>query len=306
MDILEVGESSSTLFAGTRNAAITLLAVTACCVIARFVDSFTRGGKRLNVDDILSLLALILLACYSALNYVLANDLQHPDYSKLTSGYFAQQSTILTFVAGFAMYFSKAPILVLYVRLFGIKTWLRVVSYSTLALSFVVFLTTMSIAGATCSQSAEVDPNFLDTCLKTTVAVGVANGATAVVTDIIIIILPLPIIAGLTLPFHKKIGLAVVFSTGIFAIAASAISLYFKSISLAGHSTAFAVTLVCTIFECCLAIMVGCAPALRACWAKIERNNALYAKARSRLAHFRSFRSTENGKPEDQDYTQLP
>ncbi|KAI0112745.1 hypothetical protein F4776DRAFT_667102 [Hypoxylon sp. NC0597] len=246
MESLALQESGAASIAGFRNAGICLIAVTAGCVTARFADSFTRGSRKLIIDDILSLLALILLVCYAAFNYASANDLQHPDDPNLTIGYFAQQSLILTLIAGFAMYFAKTPILALYLKLFGIKTWLRVASYATLVLSFVLFLITLSIAGAACSQTSEVDISFLEKCITTSISVGVANGATAVVTDIIIIVLPLPIIAGLRLPLHKKIGLAIVFLTGIFAIAASAISLSFKGMSLAGQSTALAPTLFCT------------------------------------------------------------
>ncbi|OTA52373.1 hypothetical protein K449DRAFT_403013 [Hypoxylon sp. EC38] len=227
-------------------------------------------------------------------------DAGHPDNPNVTISYFAQRSLTLTLVAGFAMYFAKTPILVLYLKLFGIKTWLRVASYATLTLSFIIFLITLSIAGAACSQTSEVDMNFLEKCITTSVSVGVSNGATAVITDIIVIILPLPIIAGLELPLPKKIGLAIVFLTGIFAIAASAISLYFKAMSLAGHSTALAPTLFCTIIECSLAIMVGCAPALRSCWAKYGK------KVQSALVYFRTPRSMESHKPEGQDYMELP
>lgn len=114
------------------------------------------------------------------------------------------------------MYFSKTPLLILYIRLFGIKSWLRVTCYATLALSFVLFLTSLSVVGTACSHSEEApDPMLLAKCIKTKMLVGVMNGSTAVVTDIIVVILPLPTIAKLALPLHKKIGLAVLFLSGI-------------------------------------------------------------------------------------------
>ncbi|KAI1090079.1 hypothetical protein F5B19DRAFT_464583 [Rostrohypoxylon terebratum] len=182
------------------------------------------------------------------------------------------------------MYLSKTPLLVLYLKTFGVKQWLRITSYATLVISLIIFLTTTAIVGAICSRKVvtEDDIFLLETCLKTTVSVGVAQGSTAVVTDIITILLPLPAIAGLNLPFHKKIGIALVFLTGTFAIAASAISLYFKSLSLAGHSTALIITLFCTIIECSLAIIVGCAPAIRTCWyAYACKKSASYERLRS-------------------------
>ncbi|KAI1445751.1 hypothetical protein F5Y02DRAFT_100098 [Annulohypoxylon stygium] len=188
---------------------------------------------------------------------------------------------ILTTLSACTMYLSKTPLLILSARVFGVKKWLRITSYATLVTSFIVFLATTAVVDATCSQKVVTDEDIflLGDCLKITVSVGVVNGSTAVVTDIIIILLPLPVIAGLNLPFHKKIGIAVVFLTGIFAIAASAISLYFKSLSLAGHSTALVTTLFCTIIECSLAIIVGCAPAIRACW-YLYKKSALYERLR--------------------------
>lgn len=124
---------------------------------------------------------------------------------------------ILTTLSACTMYLSKTPLLILSARVFGVKKWLRITSYATLVTSFIVFLATTAVVDATCSQKVVTDEDIflLGDCLKITVSVGVVNGSTAVVTDIIIILLPLPVIAGLNLPFHKKIGIAVVFLTGI-------------------------------------------------------------------------------------------
>ncbi|KAI4866585.1 hypothetical protein F4820DRAFT_416560 [Hypoxylon rubiginosum] len=305
MDSLQ--QSGDASISGFRGAGISLIVITALFVTVRIGNSFSSGNRRLLVDDFLSVLAFILLVCYSAWNYVSANELQDPNNPNVTIGYYMESSLVLTLLAGFAMYFSKTPLLILYIRLFGIKSWLRVTCYATLTLSFILFLTSVSVAGTACSRSDEApDPTILTKCIKTSILVGVMNGSTAVVTDIIIIILPLPIIAKLALPLHKKIGLAILFLTGIFAIVASVVSLYFKSMSLAGYSAALGPTLFCTIIECSLAIMVGCAPAVRSCWTKYERDHALYAKMQSMFSSFKLTGPRKIAKSECQQYEQLP
>ncbi|KAI1457881.1 hypothetical protein F4805DRAFT_426738 [Annulohypoxylon moriforme] len=277
-----------------------------CFVVTRITASCGGGNRRLFADDALSIVALILLSCYSAVTYTF----ELPNVSELTSmsiatiNYVLHRSIILTTIATLTMYFSKAPVLVLYVRIFGVKKWLRVISYATLLLSLIIFLTTITVVGATCSHTV-VDVNdvyLLEKCLATTISVGVVNGSAAVVTDIIIITLPLPVIARLSLPFHKKLGVAMVFLTGIFAITASAISLYFKSMSFAGHSTTLTATLFCTIIECSLAIIVGCVPGVRACWSAYKKS-ALHNRLRLSLSRFGSAEIPKN-KGEDNSIEQ--
>ncbi|KAI0884950.1 uncharacterized protein GGS22DRAFT_188228 [Annulohypoxylon maeteangense] len=194
------------------------------------------------------------------------------------------------------MYLSKTPLLILYIRLFGVKNWLRIISYVTLVVYLIPSLTTVIVVGATCSRSvAAIDDIYiLEKCLETTLSVGVVNGSTAVITDIIVILLPLPVIARLSLPFYKKVGIAMVFLTGIIAIFASAISLYFKSMSLAGHSTTLVATLFCTIIECSLAIIVGCVPAVRACWSSYKMSD-LHSRIKVAFSRSESIELLKNG-----------
>ncbi|KAI1206115.1 uncharacterized protein F4807DRAFT_439888 [Annulohypoxylon truncatum] len=294
MEPVEVPSVSITKSLG---AIIFLNIVAGCFVASRIAASCSRGNRSLSIDDFLSLVALILLSSYSAVTYTfeLPTGSQVENMPITTIDYVLRQTIILTTVAAFTMYFSKTPLLVLYVRIFGVKKWLRMMSYTTLALSLMLFLTTTAVVGATCSRKVSASDYMppLEQCLETTISVGVANGSTAVLTDIIVIILPLPAIAGLNLPFHKKVGIAIIFLTGIFATSASAISLYYKSMSFTGHSTTLMVTLFCTIIECSLAIIVGCVPGVRACWSAYEMS-ALHKKVKSMFARSRSVKSSEN------------
>ncbi|KAI2602641.1 hypothetical protein GGR54DRAFT_623453 [Hypoxylon sp. NC1633] len=287
-----------------RNAGICLTAVAALFVTVRVANSCSRGNRWLLVDDSLAVIALLLLAGFSAMSYVAANEVQGSGNETLSPTYFAQQSVILTVLARVSMFFSKAPIITLYLRIFGIKTWLRIVCYTTLALLLIYYVVTLSVVGAACSQgNGAGDPNFIEKCIGTTISAGIANGATAVITDIIIMILPLPIIAKLMLPFRQKIGLALIFLTGAFATTASVISLYFKTMSLLGQYTNMTAALFCGTIECSLTIMVSCAPAIHACWSRYVSSHVLYAKLQSAWSSFKI--CPRVGRKEEQDYAQL-
>ena len=66
------------------------------------------------------------------------------------------------------------------------------------------------------------------------------------IADVIILVLPVPVILKLQMATPKKVGLSVVFLTGAFAIVASAVSLYYKWGSFKGTSTDLTSAMVCT------------------------------------------------------------
>lgn len=114
------------------------------------------------------------------------------------------------------MWSAKAPILLLYIRIFNIEKWLRITSYCILVATFIILMTTSTVSAVLCAPGIhEITPLFLADCATKGSQFGIAIAAVAVVTDIIIFVLPLPIIFRMQLPLHKKIGLVAVFFTGI-------------------------------------------------------------------------------------------
>lgn len=119
-------------------------------------------------------------------------------------------------VSGFATWTAKAPIFFLYVQLFGIKKWIRIISYLALAGSFLFILGITSWISAMCSPvGREISLEFIHTCTVTSSVSGLITGAVGLAVDILIFILPLPIIAKLRLPLGKKIGVSLCFLSGI-------------------------------------------------------------------------------------------
>ncbi|KAI1385521.1 uncharacterized protein F4822DRAFT_413315 [Hypoxylon trugodes] len=184
------------------------------------------------------------------------------------------------------MYFAKTPILVFYTRVFNIKKWLRVTSYATLAITAALYLAATIYASIPCDPRGKpIDDAFLVNCQRSTFPTSIWRCATAIATDIVILGLPIPTITGLNLPLSKRIGVAIVFLIGLLAIATAIISLYYQS-QLLGGPSAMTIAMLCTCLECCIAIIVGCAPALRSFWLGFVQNSTVYPRMQGTLSNF--------------------
>lgn len=114
------------------------------------------------------------------------------------------------------MWSSKAPILFLYISLFGVRRWLRITSYITLVVFAAAIIVAAAIASAPCDPNHQTpDIMMLLHCTEVSSKVGVGLGVLSVTADVIIIILPIPVIVTLNLPRAKKFGLLIMFMSGI-------------------------------------------------------------------------------------------
>lgn len=114
------------------------------------------------------------------------------------------------------MWCSKAPILFLFISLFGVRAMLRISSYIVLVLLGIATLIAAAGTSAACDPRGDgITPEFILHCSQMASKYGVALGFVSVFVDVIIIILPVPAVWQLNLPKHKKIGLSIVFMSGI-------------------------------------------------------------------------------------------
>lgn len=119
-------------------------------------------------------------------------------------------------LAAVSFVFSKTPILLLYTRLFGVKTWLRICSYVTLTCLTILVLASAIVTCSVCTTYEDnVAPSFIARCTLWSGWGGVASGVLSLVVDIVILVLPISIISQLHLQTYKKIGLGLVFASGI-------------------------------------------------------------------------------------------
>jgi predicted MFS family arabinose efflux permease len=87
-------------------------------------------------------------------------------------------------ISGFATWFAKAPILALYLRLFGVRTWVRIVCWFMLAATAIAYLVAISYNAAGCTpKPPDVDIEFIIECTHLSSVVGTTLGGIAVTTD---------------------------------------------------------------------------------------------------------------------------
>ncbi|KAK3319609.1 hypothetical protein B0T19DRAFT_269619 [Cercophora scortea] len=224
--------------------------------------------KRFLADDWFSILGLVFLVVIGVL-YSEMRVSSTGEGRKATLEDMGRMTVAIGFIASFGAYFAKVPILILYLRLFGVYTYLRNSCYILLAVPLLLLAGSASYGAALCSPDNKVmDTTFLVGCVRSGLGVCVWNAAVSLAADILIFVLPLPVIFGITLPRRKKIGLVVIFLVGILGVTAGAVALYFRAISLAGFGTSSTNVgeMLGPVIECSIAIMVGCVPAVSSFW----------------------------------------
>ncbi|KAI3322683.1 hypothetical protein HD806DRAFT_110855 [Xylariaceae sp. AK1471] len=224
-------------------------------------------SKKLLIDDYISISAIPFLIAVSVSSSLAGNGFHDPSLSPYRV---AQLAVSLSVFTPLALWTCKAPILFLYIRLFGIKKWLRITSYATLAVTGVVYISgIVSIPPACTPHTHDLSEDFINSCQTRTRLINVYLGIVSVLADVIILVLPMPVVFGLKLLVRSRIGLVFLFLSGLFAIGASIISLYFKAMSLKLPMTSLALSILATVTECSVALIVGCVPSLRVLWSKI-------------------------------------
>lgn len=90
--------------------------------------------------------------------------------------------------------------------------WVRITCYSGIVLTFLQFVAGSSILAAYCNSAGKdlLNSTVIDACLTWDAYAILWKGVIAVVVDIILFLLPFPIIIKLQLPRRKKINLAIV------------------------------------------------------------------------------------------------
>ncbi|KAI0183774.1 hypothetical protein EV127DRAFT_486831 [Xylaria flabelliformis] len=235
-------------------------------VLLRLVANW-KYNRKLLIDDFISIVAIPLLISVQILSDYAGNGFHDPDIAPYRV---AQLAVAIAVATPLALWTCKAPILFLYIRLFGIKKWLRITSYITLVLMGAVYISGIIATPPACTpHSHDLSEDFINGCQNRTREINVYLGSVSVLADVVILILPLPVIFGLKLVVKSRIGLIFLFLSGLFAIGASIISLVFKAMSLQFPDTSLALSILATVTECSIALIVGCVPSLRVLWSKI-------------------------------------
>ncbi|KAI1809207.1 hypothetical protein GGS20DRAFT_572956 [Poronia punctata] len=250
--------------------------IAAIFVLIRLANSWQITGK-LHLDDWMSLLALAFLIALSVLSYIGATVPNNPRTPLAT---IPQVFATLVWVSAAALYFGKVPLLVMVLRVFETSRWVRINTYIVLVAPPVLFAGGAIYVTIYCSTVGKI----VTKCLQTGLALGIWNGAVAVISDIIILAIPFPVIFKLNVARNKKVGLLLLFLTGIFTLITSAVTLYFKASSLAGSSVNIIGSVIGALLEAAIALVVSCLPAIRALWLSQVVPSTLYTSLMSMIA----------------------
>jgi hypothetical protein len=261
-------------------AGITVFGVTGIIVGVRVYNSYGYT-KQLFLDDYLAVFAWVLQVVNFGMYIELFIYLERIATTPIRE--FTQFLIAEAFIGGFAIYFAKVPVLVLFSRLFGIRTWLRVTVWTTLGVGFATFLASLLYVAVECSAARVHDAVTQGVCIESAGTNGLVHGSASLILDIVAFAIPLPVVWNLKLSTSKKVGLCVVFAAGIFAIVASTVALYYKVETALGNPVSNLGTgsIILSFLEASTAIIVGCVPALRSFWINQLPNSTVYSKLRS-------------------------
>ncbi|KAK8076768.1 hypothetical protein PG994_004040 [Apiospora phragmitis] len=163
----------------------------------------------------------------------------------------------------------KVSVLILYLRVFRVLNWMRIVSIVSMAL-IVMWHLALSIAfAASCAPSTgDTQLDFLaafisQKCSDTRILV-VLQGVGNVATDVWLILLPLPAVWALQMPLRQKIAVSSMFMVGVIACVASMVGLVYRAqYYTAGEDN---IRLVVPVWVTCMVeetagVIICCSPA---------------------------------------------
>ena len=119
---------------------------------------------------------------------------------------------------GLTMFFAKASLLLLYLRIFGPKKSTRYWIYFGLAFTFCLYWINIPFDSYYCTPSpgGSWDDRFvLGTKCQKTIILGLVQGSLSVALDVFILILPVPVVMTLKLSSKKRVGALAVLMTGV-------------------------------------------------------------------------------------------
>ncbi|KAL8836864.1 MAG: hypothetical protein Q9170_002755 [Blastenia crenularia] len=186
---------------------------------------------------------------------------------------------------GIAIGTIRVTFFIAYLNIFGTLTWLRMAAYIGgtftalyhIAISVLVFVLTTPAPGHTwfSAITTEEYQRFLKTL--------VPGHAVRFAIDMYILVLPLIAVSQIQLPTRKKIGVCLIFLTGLTACIASGLTVYYMDLLVKTPNTTGALMPVCTVIlaEMFLGIIVLCIPAVaRSC----RHHSDYFQKIRSSIS----------------------
>ncbi|KAF2819133.1 hypothetical protein CC86DRAFT_335890 [Ophiobolus disseminans] len=266
---------------------IALIVVGGFFLILRLATNL-KVARKIGLDDLLCVFAFAGGAGYWALNLSISKQgaTKHAwdvPLSFMSSSMAKMQLAILILIAP-TMWAAKSAILALYIRVFGSITWLRRTAYAWIVFMALFYSMNVVVGGVYCiPRKGEVWGGASFARCATNNWPHVVVGVFSCLADLLILILPFPIVARLHVDRRRKIALGVVFGTGIILVGLSGVSLYFRVLVYRGIDPTWnaALLAILTVAEIFGTVVVSCAPAISSFWHKILTQSNLWSEIKS-------------------------
>jgi hypothetical protein len=179
-------------------------------------------------DDASCLLATAFAIAYAVSNFELVHlgmgiDLWNIPFEQFDITAWYRWNYVQDLIYSFVIGFVKVSILLLYLKLFKVKKTVRVLVFGmiTVIALYTIIITFLTIfACHPINKLWDLLPGGY--CLNSA-AVGIALGALQIISDFVILGIPVPIVFSLQLPTPKKIAILIVFASGIVVTIASCV-----------------------------------------------------------------------------------
>ncbi|KAJ4861648.1 hypothetical protein T069G_02602 [Trichoderma breve] len=225
--------------------------------------------RDLKLADYFAIIACVLNAAYTGLILSVARYSRHQWNVPICWYTATYLKLIFSFgmLLGPAIFFAKAAILLLYLQIFSANRTIRITVYILMVVLTLTYWTNsiLEIAFA-CPRPGETWIDLLTSGNPGKIIYfGPVQGSLAVVIDIAIFILPLPVLWKLNMPLRRRIALCAVFFTALMGVIASVIALYGRIKLLGTPDLTWLETqlFICIIVENNVALVVCCVPAFK-------------------------------------------
>ncbi|MCJ1475922.1 hypothetical protein MMC13_004586 [Lambiella insularis] len=244
-----------------------MIILTTGFVLARLYSAL-RITKRVGKEDWSCIIATILSFAYVAFILDLSYAARH--MWNVPAWWFSDLYWKLRFaqntIQPLAFIFSRITFFLLYLRLFGRSPPFRWACYFGIAFYFVSNIIDIPLYAVYCAPAPGNPWASMDTLEKCAQLewISLFYGGINIASDLYIIILPMPMIWGLQMSLERKLGIMAIFTSGLFVLIASIVSMVYRyKLVNDGDTNWTEGSFVCAVVaELCVAIITSCMPAL--------------------------------------------
>lgn len=297
-----------------------LKATTYTVTIILMVASFMLVSLRLRanlklyhkfaIDDYFCVVAWVLATVYGIIVITSTSTARHiwdVPLSAIDSSW-VKRSAVLGTIYGPAMWFAKAAILTMYLRLFKIVSWMRWCCIGGIVFLFCAYWSLVPVSVIYNFPHGDEHWDLAMTADSATSQVAyVVLGLISVISDLYILILPFPILLKLQVSLKKKIGLCFVFLAAAIGIVSSIFVFYLRVVlwqnKTLDSTWNVAASYLTVAVEMDVAVIVSCTPAAAASWKLLLQDSRLisslrsaFTSSKSLVQHATNSKTTKNNK----------